>query len=95
MKIADIEQGRKKIYLLAKVIEIKEERAISNDLKVCNVIIEDDSGQAELAVYNEQIDKLKPHAKIIIKSAYCKDEYEGMARITLGKFGTIEVLKDD
>lgn len=94
MKISDLNPGTGNISMEAEVTKVGEIREINKygrTLKVANVTLKDDSGEIELSLWNENIDKVKEGDRVKIENGYC-NEWQGNKQLTLGKFGKLSVL---
>ncbi len=94
MKIAELSEGTGNVSLEAEVSsigEVKEINKYGRTLKVANVELKDDSGTIKLTLWNEKIDLVKEGDKVKIEKGYV-NAFQGTLQLTLGKFGTMEVL---
>ena len=94
MKISELKEGATNVSIEAEVAsmgEVKEIQKYGNTLKVANAEIKDDSGSIKLTLWNEKIDLIKEGDKIKIEKGYV-NSFQGDLQLTLGKFGTLEVL---
>jgi len=94
MKISDLTPGTGNVDLDAEVIGVETPREINKNgrsLRVANVTLKDDSGTMTLVLWNENIDKVSEGSRIKITNGYV-NTWQDKPQLTLGKFGTIEVL---
>ena len=94
MKISELSSGAGNVSLEAEVTKVGEIREINKygrQLKVANVTIKDESGEIDLVLWNENIDRVKEGDKISIENGYVS-EYKGTIQLTLGKFGKMNIL---
>src|SRR3989338_11420867 len=94
MKIEELSSGTGNVTLEAEVVKIGEAREINKYgrvLKVANVTLKDDSGEIDLVLWNENIDKVKEGDKESIENGYV-NEWQGKLQLTLGKFGKMTAL---
>lgn len=70
--------------------EVKEINKYGRTLRVCTAIIGDSSGTMDLILWNDQIDSIKPGAKVTIENGYV-NEFQSIPQLTLGKFGKMTV----
>jgi len=94
MKISELQAGQGKVDIEAEVVSVDEPRAFEKwgkEGKVANATIKDDSGEIKLTLWNDQIDTVKPGAKIKITNGYVS-EFRGEIQLTTGKFGKLEVI---
>src|SRR3989344_3017164 len=77
------------------VVKSKEEPRSFNkygrELRVCNVIVSDDSGEIKMSLWNDDVDKVKVGDKVKLTNGYVS-EFNGEKQLTSGKFGKIEVV---
>jgi len=96
MKISDLKIGQGNVDVEAEVKSMGEPRVFNKfgrELKVCNAVIFDDSGEIKLTLWNEDIDKVKAGDKIRIKDGYV-NEFQGEKQLTTGKFGKLEIKEE-
>ena len=94
MKISELKEGATNVSIEAEVVsmgEVREIQKYGSVLKVANAEIKDDSGSIKLTLWNEKIDLIKEGDKIKIEKGYV-NSFQGDLQLTLGKFGTMEVL---
>ncbi len=94
MKISEIKSEQGSITIEADVIDVSGVRNISKfnkQLKVATATLMDESGQIELSLWNQDIEKVKKGDKIKLTNGYAK-EFQGKMQITPGKFGKLEVI---
>lgn len=94
MKISELNPGQGDVEIEVEVTSIEEPRSFNKfgkDLRVATATIKDDSGEMELTLWNEDIDKIKTGNKVKISKGYVK-EFNGKKQLTTGKFGSFEVL---
>ncbi len=94
MKVSEIAPNIRDINVVAKVLELGEERTVTSrnsgeEHKVMDVLVGDDTGVLYFSAWNEQIDRIKENetfqflqAKTIL--------FQKNIRLSLGRQGTIE-----
>ena len=95
MEIKDIQANQGNIDIVATVIQKEDERTFEKFGKqgrVCNAILQDETGQVKLTLWNEDVDKVKQGDKIHVENGWCS-EYKGEKQLSSGKFGKIEVVE--
>ncbi len=95
MNIADIKAGMSGINVEAKVIEVGERRDVNTKYgvrSVADVVIEDETGQIKLSLWEAQIDSVSEGDTISIKGAYVT-QFRDTMQLNLPKTGALEVLK--
>lgn len=94
MKIAELKAGHGKVDLEAEIVKMGETREFQKFGKsgrVVTAVIKDDSGEIDLSIWNEDIDKVQEGSKIKIENGYV-GEFKGKPQLTAGKFGKLIVL---
>ncbi len=92
MKISELKPGQGNIDVEGTIKEIGEPRVFNKfgkELKVSNAVLEDDSGNIKLTLWNDDVDRFKEGDKIKIVNGYV-NEFQGEAQLTSGKFGNME-----
>lgn len=93
MQIKDLKPNTPIDVLEVEVSEVGEPREFSSfrgSGKVANATVKDDTGEAKLTLWNDEIDLVSTGAKIKIENGWTK-EYRGELQIGAGKFGRIIV----
>jgi replication factor A1 len=96
VKISELKAGQGKIDIEAKVKSINEPRVMEKygkTLKVANAIVEDESGEIALTLWNDDVDKVKVGDTIKITNGYVS-EFNSQKQLTSGKFGKLEVMNN-
>jgi replication factor A1 len=70
--------------------EVKEMRGGS--LRLCNCKGSDETGEVNVALWNDDVDKVNEGDSIKIKKGWSQ-VYQGEMQVSSGKFGSIEILK--
>ncbi len=94
IKISDLKAGQGKVDVQCKVKSKTEPRVIEKygkQLKVGNAIVEDESGEVALTLWNDDVDKVNVGDTIRITNGYVS-EFNGKKQLTSGKFGKLEVV---
>lgn len=93
IKIANIGPQNSKINIEAIILN-KDERLVNTkdgrQLRVCDCLIEDDSGQINLTLWEGDVDKVKAGDNIKITNGYITT-FKNTRQIQLGKWGKLEV----
>lgn len=69
----------------------REVRTRYGGSRVCDAIGKDETGQVNLALWNEEIDKIEVGIKIKITNGYAK-EWRGAPQLSAGRYGKLEVV---
>ncbi len=96
MRIKDLkinELFEKIVVIVVKKMEPQEVSCFNISNTICNYIVEDGTGEANLLLYNDDIQKINENDIVEITNSYCK-VYLGNFQISLEK-GIIEVIFED
>ena len=96
MKIADLQDGMRRVDVEAKVLEISEPREVRSrytgqQLKVAEAMISDDTGTVKLVLWNEQIEQVNLDDNVRIENGYIRS-FRGEIQLNVGKYGALTVL---
>jgi len=94
MKIADLKSGQSGVEIEGTIVDVGEVREFNRfgrTIKVATATVKDDSGQINISLWNEDINKVKKGDKIKVTNGFVK-EFQGEPQLTAGKFGKIEVV---
>jgi len=93
--------GMNHVNLKAKVLEVTQPKQVftryGNYASLAKAVIEDNTGQIKLCLWNDQIDAVSPGATVQIENARAST-FKGERQLSLGKTGTvsnIENFQDD
>ncbi|RLI34209.1 DNA-binding protein [Candidatus Bathyarchaeota archaeon] len=97
MKISELHVGMRSVNVEGKILEISEPRLVRSRVtgrvnKVATAILADDSGQINLALWNEQIEAVQPQDSVRIENGYVT-EFRGQKQLNVGRYGSLKVLK--
>jgi len=96
MKIEDIKTGMSNISLTAKVIDISEPREVMTRYgrrRVADALIEDETGQISLTLWQDQISAISIGDKISISGAFAT-EFRDKLQLNVPRSGKIEIVKE-
>ena len=96
MAIVDLQPRQGEVDLVVEVVEKGESREFQKFGKtgrVSTAVVKDDTGQINLTLWNDDIDKVNVGDKIHITNGYV-NEWQGEKQLTTGKFGKLEVVTD-
>lgn len=94
MKINEIKRGISNIETTGKIIDISEHRDVNTRYgrkKVADAMIEDDTGQIKLTLWEGQIETVKIGDKVHVVGAYVT-EFRDVLQLNIPKSGKLEVL---
>lgn len=95
MKIADIRLGMSGISVEAKIVEIGESRDVNTKYgvrTVADAILEDDTGQIKLSLWEDQINSVSVGDNIIVRGAYAT-QFRDTLQLNIPKSGRLEIVK--
>ena len=95
MQISELKIGQGNINVEGVIKEIGETRTFNKfgrELTVANAILQDDSGNIKLTLWNEEVRKFKDGDKVRIVNGYV-NEFQGEKQLTAGKYGKIEKIE--
>ncbi len=93
MKAGELRIGKVDEIVL-EVVEKGDEREVKTRYgggRVCDAVGKDETGQASLALWNDEIDRVEVGTKIKITNGYTK-EWSGELQLSAGRYGKLEVL---
>ncbi len=97
MKVKDLEIGESVDRIEVEVKEIEEPRDWSNARgsgKVANAVVKDDTGEVDMTLWNEDIEKVNEEDTIIITNGWVS-EFQDEKKLSTGRFGKMEVNPDE
>lgn len=96
MKISEIQRGMSNITIEGKVIDIGEDRSVNTRYgkkTVADAMIEDDSGQIKLTLWENQITSVRVGDKVSVSGAYVT-EFRDVLQLNIPRSGKLEVVKE-
>jgi ssDNA-binding replication factor A large subunit len=94
MIIADIKPDMVGVRVTATVKSVGTTRTVKtkfgSEVKVADAIIADESGEAKLTLWAEQIEKVKPGDTVQIIEGMAR-EWQGQIQISVGRRGELKV----
>ena len=94
MELKDIKPNSGKIDVVVHVVTKESPRTFDKfgkKGKVCNALVQDETGKVTLTLWNEDVDKVSVGDKVHVENGWCS-EYKGEKQLSAGKFGKIEVV---
>jgi replication factor A1 len=95
MKVKDMKKGMNNISATLKVVSKEDERIVQTKYgtsRVCNALVEDESGRINLTLWRDQIDKVNVGDMIRIEGGFIT-EFREQPNINVAKSGKIIVIK--
>lgn len=93
MKIAEIQRGMSNISVEGKIIDISETREVNTRYgkrSVADAMLEDDSGQIKLTLWENQITSVRVGDKITVSGGYVT-EFRDVLQLSIPRSGKLEV----
>ena len=90
--IASLVPGMSNVNLIAQVISKGDKRSVNTKYgksQVCDAIIKDETGEVNLTLWEEQIEKVKEGDEIEVQGGYIT-EWQGEVKLNVPKKGSIE-----
>ena len=95
MKIGEIQRGMSNVSIEGKVVDISETREVNTRYgkkTVADAMIEDDSGQIKLTLWENQIETVRIGDSLAINGAYVT-EFRNVLQLNIPRSGNFEVKK--
>ena len=96
MRITEIRSGMSRVSVEASVVSISEPRTVNTrdgrEARVADCLIQDDSGQIKLSLWDDQIDLVKAGSKITVENGYA-NSFRGQTQLNVGKYGKLNVVE--
>ena len=93
MKVSDLREGMRNVTITVKVVEVSRPRRVytrRGPQLVADALVEDETGQIKLSLWNRDIDRVKPGDTIEIKNGYVST-FRGELQLNVGFRGTLTV----
>lgn len=98
MNISELQPGMMGVRVTAKVKDIGAIRDVKTrfgtEVRVASATISDESGEAELTLWAEQIEKVKPGDTVEIINGMVK-EWQGKMQVSVGQKGELKVVSGE
>lgn len=94
MKISEVKQGMSNVAVEGKIIDISEPRQVNTRYgprRVADAVIEDDSGQIKLSLWENQINAVAIGDTVAISGAYVTT-FRDEPQLNIPRAGKIEVV---
>ena len=96
MKISEIQRGMSNISAEGKILDISEVREVNTRYgkrNVADAMVEDDSGQIKISLWEDQITSVRVGDKISISGAYVT-EFRDVLQLNIPRSGKLELQKE-
>ncbi len=94
MKISDLKEGMSNVSIEGKIIEMSEPRSVTTRYgkrNVADALIEDESGEVALSLWEGQIKEVRVGDRVSIKGAFVT-RFREKLQVNIPKSGKIEVI---
>jgi replication factor A1 len=96
VKIKELQTGMKKVEVEADVVDKGNTRQVQSrfgneTFNVADAVVQDDTGNIKLTLWNEQIDQVNVGDKIKIENGYVTS-FKGEIQLNVGKFGKLTIV---
>jgi replication factor A1 len=94
MKISELKPKMSGVNAEFEVVEkgdVREFNKFGKSGRVCNAVVQDDSGKIKLSLWNEDCDRISLGDKLKLTEGYV-NEYQGELQLTSGRSGKLEVV---
>jgi replication factor A1 len=90
MKISELKAGMRNLSVTGKIDSVGEPRTVNlkagGTTTVADAVISDESGSIKLALWGDDINKVRPGDKVSVENGYI-NTFRGENSISVGKFG--------
>jgi replication factor A1 len=94
MKISELKSGQGKVDIEGTIkskADVRTFNKYGKDLRVCNAILSNETGEITLSLWNDDIDKINVGDMVKVSNGYVS-EFNGLKQLSAGKFGKLEVV---
>lgn len=95
VRIAELKSGMSRVSVEATVVSVSEPRTVNTrdgrEARVADVMIQDDSGQIKLSLWDDQIERVKAGSNISVENGYT-NSFRGETQLSVGKYGKLNIL---
>jgi len=95
MKISEIQRGMSNVSIEGKIVDISEVREVNTRYgrrSVADAMIEDDSGQIKLSLWENQIQSVRVGDKVSVSGGYVT-EFRDVLQLNIPRSGKLEVVE--
>ena len=97
MKISDLTPESRKVDIVGKITSLSPTRKVNTrygPATVASAIIEDETGQITLSLWNEDIDKVEVGNTVKVTNGYVSTFREEI-QLNTGRYGKLEILEEE
>jgi replication factor A1 len=96
VKIKELQTGMKRVEVEADVVDKGNPRQVQSRMSgetfnVSDVVVQDETGNIKLTLWNEQIDQVNVGDRIKIENGYVTS-FKGEIQLNVGKYGKLTIL---
>ncbi len=96
MKIKELQTGMKRVEVEADVVDKGNTRQVQSRMSgetfnVADVVVQDETGNIKLTLWNEQIDQVNVGDRVKIENGYITS-FKGEIQLNVGKYGKLTIL---
>jgi replication factor A1 len=92
-KVKDLNQGSKRVTVLAKVLNVGEAKQIQTrygeQKSVTEAVLGDETGKVTMSLWNEQASQVETGDSVVVENGYVSF-VRGHMRLNVGKYGAIK-----
>jgi len=96
VQIKELKNGMRAVTVEASVVSVSEPRTVNlrdgGTAKVADCLIQDDSGQIKLSLWEDHIAMVKAGSKISIENGYT-NSFKGENSLNVGRYGKLKVIE--
>ncbi len=96
MQIKELKNGMRAVTIEASVVSVSEPRTVNlrdgGTAKVADCVIQDDSGQIKLSLWEDHIAMVKAGSKISVENGYT-NSFKGENSLNVGRYGKLKVIE--
>jgi len=96
VQIKDLKNGMRAVTIEASVVSVSEPRTVNlrdgGTAKVADCLIQDDSGQIKLSLWEDHIAMVKAGSKISVENGYT-NSFKGENSLNVGRYGKLKVIE--
>ena len=97
MQIKELQPKQSKVDIevtVKSISSIREFQKFGKIGRVANATVEDETGTIKLTLWNDDIDNIREGDKIRLTNGFVS-EFQGEKQLSAGRFGKIEVIKQE
>ncbi len=96
MQIGQLKSGMNGVTVEASVVSVSEPRTVNlragGTANVADCLIQDDTGQIKLSLWDDQIAMVKAGSKVAVENGYIRS-FKGENILNVGKYGKLKIIE--